>query len=107
VAFERVKQFKDLTLRYQSAQTLTVQVYVNGSAAPSRTLSYPASATPANYTEPLDVTGLLEGTLIRFRFESAGIVRLLAGKVRARPIGTYFDGANNEVWETTDLGLGI
>ena len=106
-AVHRVKQFKDVTFRYQSASTVPIKVYVNGGTSPSRSLTLPAKTTPDSHTLALDVGGLLEGRLIRFRAEPTTVLILFSGVLRFRPYGEYFDGAQNEVWETLDLGLGI
>jgi hypothetical protein len=113
MAFERVKQFKDLELEYDMVSGGTLKVYTDMPGTPmalKRTMNIPVSVGTRTYVFPLDQAtdgGILEGTLIKFRIESPGIVRLFGGVVRVRPIGTYFNGANGEIWETLELALGI
>jgi hypothetical protein len=113
MAFERVKQYKDVEFEYDMVSGGTLKVYTDMPGTPmalKRTKSIPASVGTRTYVFPLDEVadgGILEGTLIKFRIESSGIVRLFGGVYRVRPIGVYFNGANGEIWETLELPLGL
>lgn len=108
--FTRLKELKDLELFYDAAQILTMVVKtdfaanVQGQLATAATLAFPASAGRSTYTLPLDN---LFGTLIQFAASSTGIVKLYGGILRARSIGVYFNGANNETWTSQPMGIGI
>ena len=106
----KLNQYKDLRLVYSAPMGLTVNVLVEnlflpGNFAVGRTLTFPATTDPDSYTLPLDVGGLLESTLVKFQFISAGPVRLLDGYLRWRPIGVWFNPGAGEVWEMQDLYL--
>jgi hypothetical protein len=105
---ERVKQFKDTTIEYDAPAgfTLTIYRYMTGTGPIQwgNPIAFPASVGTRTYTAPLDG---LEAILLKFRATSTGIVRLLGGVIRLRPIGVYFDGAQGEVWETQEMGFGI
>lgn len=104
----RVKQFKDLTLKYDapSGMTVTIFRYLAGSGMTQwgQPLQFPPSTGTRTHTVPLDG---LDAILIKLRVTSTGIVRLHGGVIRLRPLGVYFDGSNGEVWETQELGFGI
>jgi len=111
MGFERVKQFKDVTIDYDAVSGATLLVYTDmpGAAmAQRKSISLPSTSTRVTKSHGLDTDGVLpEGTLIRFKITSTGVVRLYGGVVRLRPIGVYFDGANGEFWETTEMGFGV
>ena len=115
MAFERVKQFKDVTITYDAPSGFTLKVYTDlpgGSmpaiASPRRSLSFPSSTGRKTYTATFDNSGSwLEGNIIRYRAESSGTVRLFGGSVLAREIGLYFDGGNGEVWDSGELTIGL
>ena len=102
----KMNQFKDVNLVYDAPSGLTLYLYADGSASPARTLTFPASTGTRAWTEPTDVPGLLEAKTLKFRGTSPGIVRLYGGSIRWRALGVYFDGSNEEVWETQDLAFG-
>ena len=107
MAAERVKQFKDTTIKYDAPAgfSLLVRRFMTGTGLTDwQTLTFPASVGVRTYTAPLDG---LEAILIKFKATSTGIVRLHGGVIRFRPIGVYFDGAQGEIWETQELGFGI
>jgi hypothetical protein len=111
VALHRVKQFKDIELSYDAASGLTVKFYSDmpgGAMALRSTLSFPSSSGRRTYTAPLDSSGAYtEGTLYRVEVTSTGVARLFGGVVRARGIGVYIDGTQNERWQTQELGIGV
>jgi hypothetical protein len=126
MAFQKVKQFKDIELVYDSVAALTVKFYTDmpgtsgaaqGTMTLRATLTFPATTGRATYTAALDdgSTGAngtapfnpIEGTLYKVVMTSTDVVRLFGGVVRARPIGTWFNGANGEVWTTQEQGIGI
>jgi hypothetical protein len=109
---EKVKQFKEVTLDYDAVNGATLTVYTDlpggGATSLRRTISLPSSTGRRTYTAALDKTsdgGILEGTLIRFKITSSGIVRLFGGTLRLRHLGVYFDGSQGEVWESQDLSF--
>jgi hypothetical protein len=109
MALQRVKQFKDLELSYDSVSTMTVVFSTDmpgGSMSTRATLTFPASTGRKTHTLPLDG---IEGTLFKVKISSAGVVRLFGGIVRVRPISVYFDGASTpaEIWESQEQGVGI
>lgn len=108
MAMERVKQFKDMTLKYDAVAGMTVTIYRyltgTGLTQWGSPLSFPVSAGARTHTVPLDG---LDAILFKLRVTSTGIVRLHGGVVRLRPLGVYFDGSNGEIWETQELGFGI
>lgn len=112
MAMERVKQFKEMTVDYDAVSGATLLVYTDlpGGGVPAlrRTLTLPSSTGRRTYTFPLDRIadgGILEGTLIKFRMTSAGIVRLYSGVLRLRSVGVYFDGAVGELWDSQELSF--
>jgi hypothetical protein len=124
MAFQRVKQFKDIELSYDAPAGLTLKFYsdmpgtssgTNAAMALAATLTFPATTGRQTLTLPLDAgaTGAtaggayIEGTLYRVVITSTGIVRLFGGLVRARAIGTWFTGVNQESWTTQEQGIGI
>jgi hypothetical protein len=122
MAFQRLKQFKDIELSYDATAAMTVKFYtdisagVQGNMALVCTLTFPATTGRNTYTAPLDAgsTGatsatvpLIEGTLYQVVITSTGIVRLFGGLIRARQIGTWFNGANHESWTSLEQGIGI
>ncbi len=112
MAFERVKQFKDLEFSYDAPNGMTVKVYTDmpgSTMALRKTLSYPATTGRQTKVMPLDQPAgvYVEGTLYRIEVTSTGVVRLFGGILRARPIGVYLDGGNGEIWQTQELGIGI
>lgn len=95
----RIKEYKDVQLEYDAVSGLTFKFSTDmpGNAlALRKTLSFPASSGRKSFTLPLDGT---EGNLYQPRIESSGVVKLYAGMIRMREIGTYFDGAQGEFWE--------
>ncbi len=76
-----------------------------------RTMVIPASVVDTGERtyvfafDKIEDGGILEGTLIKFRIESPGIVRLFTGVVRFRPLGCFFDGSQGEIWETIPMNL--
>lgn len=112
MAFERLKEFKDLELFYDSVAALVMVVKtdvvavntVQGQLATAATLNFPLSAGRTTYTLPLDG---VYGTLVQFIASSTGVVKLYGGVLRARNIGVYFNGANGEIWTSQPMGLGI
>jgi hypothetical protein len=101
-----VNEFKDLLLTYSAPAGATVLFYTD---MPGRVLAQRKSANLAATTAdreqqriPLDT---IEGRLYKIKVTSGGVVRLFEGVLRHRPIGEYFDGANGEFWETTELSL--
>lgn len=110
MAFERVKQFKDLMVDYDaSGGTATVEVFTDmpGASMASRK-SYTLPQTTGRQTRNVPLDGI-EGTLIRFEFSppAAGVMRLYAATVRVRAVGVYMDGTNGEIWKTLEMGFGI
>jgi hypothetical protein len=109
----RVKQFKDVEFEYDAVAGGTLFVYTDMPGVPmalKRTMAVPASVGTRTYVFPLDEISqgtILEGTLIKFRITSTGIVRLFNAALRVRPIGVFFNGANGEIWETLELSFGI
>ena len=108
MAFSRVKQFKDIIVDYDAASGATLKVYTDmpGTAMAQRgaTLTLPATAGRQTKVFPLDG---IEGTLVRFEFGSAAVLRLYGATLRMRPVGVYLDGAAGEVWKTTEMGFGV
>lgn len=107
MAFQRVKTFKDIELYYDAPAGFSLVFYTDmpGSAMAVRaTLPFPASSGRRTHTLPLDG---IEGTLYRLKITSTGVVRLFGGVLRARAIGVYLDGANSEIWDTQEQGVGI
>lgn len=110
MAFERLKELKDVELFYDAPSGLSLLVYsdvasgTQGALALLTTLSFPATTGRQTYTLGLD--GFF-GTLVRFKATSSGIVKLYGGILRARAIGVYFNGANGEVWTSQEMGIGI
>jgi hypothetical protein len=107
VAWERVKQLKDVTLEYEAASAVSLKVYTDmpGSAVALRaTLTFPATSGRQTKTLPLDGH---EGTLIKWEATSAGVFRLYGGSFRARPVGTYIDGSVGEKWMTQEMSIGL
>ena len=126
MAFNRVKQFKDIELVYDAPSGLTLTFYTDmpgasgaaqGAMTLRVTLTFPATTGRQTLTLPLDGSATggagsapynpIEGTLYKVSVASTGVVRLFAGLVRARPIGTWLNGANNEVWTMQEQGIGI
>jgi hypothetical protein len=121
MAFQRLKQFKDLEFSYDAPAGMTVKFYsdivagVQGPMALACTLAFAATTGRVTATLPLDAgaTGataaspLIEGTLYQVVVTSTGIVRLFGGLVRARQVGTWFNGANKESWTSLESGIGI
>ena len=111
MAFDRVKEYKDITIDYNAASGATLLFYTDmpgGAMALRKTIALPATTTRTTRTYGLDATGILpEGTLHRVKITSTAVVRLYGGHLRVRPIGVYFDGAAGEFWETLDTGLGV
>lgn len=109
---ERIKQFKEVTFDYDAVSGASLTAYTDlpggGPTILRRTIALPAASGRRTFTAALDKVadgGMLEGSLIRFRVTSAGIVRLYSGVLRLRSIGVYFDGAQGEIWETQDLSF--
>ena len=108
--FERVKQFKEITVVYQSEASATLTVSTDLPSPPvqvRRTFTLATSTTRKNLTCPLDDPSLLEGNLIKIKIDPVGVFRLFGASVKAREIGVYIDGAHNEIWETQELALGV
>lgn len=109
---EKVTQFKDVTLTYDTAAAANLKIYTDlpgGLMTLRRTIALTITAGRETRTYPLDKLadgGLLEGKLVKWRIEPAGVMRLYDGMVRFRRIGTYVDGTVGEVWETQELSLG-
>lgn len=108
--FERVKQFKDLMVDYDSsAAGATVKTYTD---MPGGTMSlrntYILPQTTGRQTKNVPLDGI-EGTLIKFTFTpaGAGILKVYGGTLRMRPVGVYLDGANGETWSTQEMGFGV
>lgn len=118
MAFQRVKQFKDIELSYDSPAAVTVKFYtdmtagVQGPLALQKSLNFPATSGRQTLALPLDTSGpatYVEGTLYRVEVTGAGVVRLYGGLVRARAIGVWFNGASTppESWSSSEQGIGI
>ena len=124
MAFQRVKQFKDLELSYDAPSGMTVKFYTdmpgtssgtNGAQALACTVNFPATTGRQTFTMPLDAgssassaaQNYIEGTLYKVLITSTGVVRLFGGVVRCRAIGTWFNGANAESWNSQEQGVGI
>ena len=126
MAFQRVKQYKDIELSYDAPAGLTLKFYtdmpgtsagLNTTMVLAVTLAFPATVGRQTMTLPLDAgptgavpnAGYAEGTLYRVGILSTGIVRLFGGIVRARAIGTWLNGGTgvNECWSTQEQGIGI
>ena len=106
---QRVKQFKDIEIEYESVSGMSVLFYTDmpGTAMALRaTLAFAATTTRRTLTLPLDG---IEGTLFQVKITSAGVVRLYGGVVRVKPIGVYFDGGSTpaEIWSTQEQGIGV
>lgn len=105
---QRVKEFKDLELHYYAPSGLFVEFWTDmpGTAPALRTtLNFPPSTgTRRVHTLPLDG---FEGNLYRIKVRSGGVVKLFGGVLRVRPIGVYFEGANGEVWDSLEQGIGV
>lgn len=121
MAFQRVKQFKDVEVHYDAPQGVRLIFYTDmpGSAmAERKRFDLPASTGRKTFTVPLDG---IEGTLYKARWtavRAGGInddsgsitskeLRLFGGVLRSRAIGVYLDTANGEYWETQESGIGI
>lgn len=107
---EGVNQFKDLTLVFENSATGYLQVWTDlpgGTMAVRRTLTLPTTTARAERTFPFDDygQGLIEGRLIKFKALPAGTLKLYAGFVRFRRVGTYIDGTAQEIWETQEISL--
>ena len=109
--YARVCQFKDALIEYDMVAGGTLKVYTDMPGTPmalKRTMTIPVSVGTRTHPFPFDLVtdgGILEGTLIKFRIESLGIVRLFSGVIRVRVLGCYFNGALGEVWETIEMSL--
>lgn len=101
-----VNEFKDILWTYSAPAGATVQFYTD---MPGRVLTLRATLTLAATTadrenQRSNLDGI-EGRIYKVKVTSPGVVRLFAGILRHRPIGEYFDGANGEFWETTEISL--
>lgn len=122
VALQKVSEFKELTIQYQSNGPSTMEFYTDfPGAIPSPPLGLRSTQTIASSnnmratrTFPLDG---VEGTEFYIKFipgtGSAGPppvpatqLRLFSGVVKVRMIGVYLDGSIGEVWNTTVIALG-
>lgn len=111
MAIQKVQEFKELTVQYQSNGPSTIQLFTDmpGGALASRiTATMPSTANERRtFTLPLDN---LEGTEFYFKFTPgvATQLRLFSGKLELRMIGIYLDGSLvvPEFWTTTVVALG-
>lgn len=107
---EKLKEYKDVELYYESLNAVTLLVYtdiaagVQGAVSLVATLVCPATVGRQTLTLPLDN---IFGTLIRFKTTSAGIVKLYGGVYRAKAIGVWFNGAKGEIWQSQEDGVAI
>ena len=109
MAFERVKQFKEITGLYESTGACTMLVTTDLEPA-GRSFTLATASTRTPFTCPLDVAGsggILEGNWIKVKWTPTAIFRLYGATVKVRPIGVYIDGAKNEIWDIQEEGLGV
>ena len=108
MAFERVKQFKDIIVDYDAPSGASLKIYTDmpGGTMAQRLTTLTLPATTGRQTKALALDGT-EGTLVRFEWSSTGVLRLYGATLRMRPVGVYLDGAAGEVWKTQELGFGV
>lgn len=105
-----VFEFKDLSLQYGSTAGISIEFHrelPGATLALATTLtmgSTGGATTRMTATRPLDG---YYGKLFKVKVTSTGVFTLFSGHVQVRPIGTYVDGANNEIWETQPISLGV
>lgn len=113
MAFDRVKQFKEVTFDYESpdaAVPLSVLTDMPGGAMavrswPGSLTGLPVTTTRRTYTLPMDG---IEGTLVQFKttLPFAGKLKIYGAVCQVRPVGLYIDGVAKQIWETQPLDLG-
>ena len=113
MAFQKVFDFKEVTLEYSSNGAATFQFYTD---MPGGTLAVRlgagitlASTGGVRKTVTIALDGI-QGTLFYPVITPGGSTQLtlLAGKVLTRPIGVYIDGSITpaEIWQTQPIALG-
>lgn len=114
MAFQKVFDFKEVTIEYQSNGDATFQIYTDmpGGALAVRlgagvTL---ASTTNTRKTITIPLDGI-QGTEFYPVITPGATTQfiLLSGKVWIRPIGVYLDGSlspTGEIWQTQPIALG-
>ena len=113
MAFERVKQFKEITGQYLSDGDCTLLVTTDFEpSGRSFTLAASTGTTRTPFTCPLDKAssgGILEGNWIKVKWTpgSSTIFRLYGATVKVRPIGVYLVGSKGETWTVQEEGLGV
>lgn len=105
-----VNQYKDVVFEYDAAASWTLKVYTNlpGTVMTlRRTITMPSSTGRRTFTANFEdlSNAVIEGTLIMFRAEATGVVRIFRAVLRHRRLGVYFDGSLNEIWETLELAF--
>lgn len=119
MAFQKVFDFKEITLEYSSNGAAVFQFYTDmpgGTLAIRLPLGAPASggyALPSTggigarktITIPLDG---IQGTEYYPIFTPANTTQLilLSAKIFLRPIGVYLDGSLGEIWQTQPIAVG-
>jgi len=102
----RVKELKDCLWDYQADGIVTVTYFTDmpGTTMALRTtLTLPVTTGRQSKVHPLDG---IEGTLMSITVDPAAKCILYGGVLRWRVIGTYIDGANGEIWQTQEFGIG-
>lgn len=110
-----VKDLDTLQLDIDAPGAFTFDILTDlpGGAMTSRyTATVPLTAGREMVEIPLTVDGAgasqdISGKLIRLLLSTETSFRVYGVRFRYRPLGLYRDGANGEVWETQDIGLGI
>ncbi len=103
---EGMKQWKDLTLVYETSAGHDGSLQVTPEGGSTKTIPLPATTGRATQTFPLDTGGaLMEGKSIVVKVTpsvTAGSKLILyEGSVRLRQVGEYL--ATGEFWETQPL----
>lgn len=112
MAFQKVNDFKELTLEYSSTGAVTVQLLTDmpGGTLTGRLAPYALPSTTAititkTITIPLDG---IQGTEYQLVVTPANGVQIILrqAKILIRPIGVYLDGSLSEIWQPQPIAVG-
>ena len=112
---EGVVQIKDITLAYASTAAVPTVISTDlpgGTMTSRATPSFASTGgTGPSYrkeeTIALDGSGPLDAKLVQFKASCpSGLAVLYSGFFRARKVGCYLNGAQNDIFETQPMAIG-